>query len=157
MYVNLKMKYNNTTLRYEVPESEDAFVTIAYLPNGDNTPKLWLDVNVGHTGEETMASAHALAAMTGQAIRHGMPVVKAVKTLRGVSQSGSNHLMSRHNEYIALSVADALGRALQKVFLSDEDPTGYNAISVAVPQSTGTVRSSAEPAEGSETAATLDS
>jgi hypothetical protein len=151
------MKYNSIAPRYDVPESEDgAFITIAFIPNGDDTPKLWLDINVGHTGEETMASAHALAAMTGQAIRHGMPIAKVVKTLRGVSQSGSNHLMSRHNEYTALSVADALGRALQKAFLSEDGPTGYAAIVAEAPPSTSTVRSSAEPAEGSETAATHD-
>ena len=147
------MKYNDLTLRYEVPESKDhAFVIISYIPNGDDTPKLWLDINVGHTGEETMASAHALAAMTGQAIRHGMPIAKAERTLRGVTQSGSNHLMSRHNEFIALSVADALGRALHKVFLSDEGPVGYAAITVDAPQSISTAKSSAEPVETSETA-----
>ena len=150
------MKYNNISLSYEVPESEDAFINISYVPNGDDTPKLWLDINVGHTGEETMASAHALAAMTGQAIRHGMPVAKAIKTLRGVSQSGSNHLMARHNEFVALSVADALGRALQKVFLSDDGPTGYNAIVAEAPQSTSTVKSSAEPADDLGTAPTRD-
>ena len=113
------MNCNGATRRYECPEG-DTFVTISFIPNGGDAPKLWLDVNVGHTGEENMASAHALAAMTGQAIRHGMPMTKVVKTLRGVSQEGANHLMANHSTDVALSVSDALGRALYDAFLDPE-------------------------------------
>ena len=106
------MNCNTTTTRYECPEGH-VFVKIADLEG-----KLWIDATIGHVGTQTMANAQAISALAGIAIRHGTPAVKIAHALKGVTHETSNHLMARHNGDVALSMADAVGREIERVLVT---------------------------------------
>jgi hypothetical protein len=105
------MNANTTTTRYECPEGH-IFVKIAQIDG-----KLWINATIGHTGSQTMANARAISALAGIAIRHGAPPVKIASALKGTTHETSNHLMARTNGDVALSMADAIGKEIERVLV----------------------------------------
>ncbi len=105
------MNYNTTTHSYECPEGT-IFVKIAQIKN-----RLWIDATIGHTGSQTMANARAISALAGIAIRHGAPPLKIACALKGTTHETSNHLMARNNGDVALSMADAIGKEIERVLV----------------------------------------
>jgi len=103
------MNLNTSTTRYECPEGH-IFIKIADL-NG----RIWIDATIGHTGEQNMVSAHVFSALAGTAIRGGVPALKVAHIMKGCTHEDSNHLLARNNGDVALSMADAIGREIEKV------------------------------------------
>ncbi len=101
--------YKTTTYKYDVPEADDEqlFVKIAH-ENGD----VWIDAAVGKAGTALNADAQAICTVAGIALRHRAPVHKVAHALKGVTHDRSNLLLARSQEWVALSIADAIGDAI---------------------------------------------
>lgn len=98
--------YETFTHKWIAPEG-DVFVRIA-RQNGD----VWIQTDVGKAGTALNADAYAISALAGQALRGGVDPARIVRTLKGITHDGTNHLLARRPDG-ALSVADAIGRTIE--------------------------------------------
>ena len=100
--------YPSSTYRYSTPEGS-AYVTVARGQDG-----IWVDCSAGKSGSEVRATSHALSAVCGMALRHGLPAIKLVHALKEITHenSGTYLLAKRAGRPSAASVPDAIGDAL---------------------------------------------
>lgn len=96
--------WSSVTRKYRTPDGT-VYVTIAYTDDGP-----WIDCTVGKGGTAIQASAHAMSALAGTALRHGTPKESIALCLRGVTHERSVRFGND-----ALSVPDALGFAIQEM------------------------------------------
>jgi len=108
MTLALETSYPTVTYRYACPEGT-VFVKIA-RENGD----VWIDAPVARNGSVVNANSNAIAALAGIALRHGATPIKVASALRGITHETSNPLAVKNGNSIALSVSDAIGKAIWK-------------------------------------------